>query len=144
MHPPLVVLMRVAMDMFRHDGYVVPAGTLVMISPAVSHRIPQVFRDPDAYDPDRFGPDRAEDRRSPGALIGFGGGKHRCIGVAFAYQQVKIIWTMLLRRFELDLLQRPNPPDYSTFVPGPRQPCRVHYRRRRRSPAINNVTEAQV
>jgi len=59
---------------------VLPSGDLAMVAPAVTHRLPHIFRDPECYDPDRFAPGREEDRRTPFALIGFGGGKHRCIG----------------------------------------------------------------
>ncbi|MBB5118962.1 cytochrome P450 [Streptomyces eurocidicus] len=130
LHPPLVLLIRRALRDFDHAGRRIPAGTLVMISPAVSHRLPDVFRDPDRFDPGRYAPGR-EEHTVPYALIGFGGGKHRCVGLAFAYQQVKIIWSVLLRGFELRL-GRPGPcvPDYSTFVPGPRTPCPIRYRRR--------------
>jgi sterol 14-demethylase len=128
LYPPLVVLMRMVMSEFIYDRYRVPPGSLIMISPGVSHRLPEVFNDPDSYDPYRFAPGREEDRRTPYALIGFGGGKHRCVGLAFAYQQVKVIWSVLFRRYELKLLDPPMRPDYSTFVAGPRRPCRVHYR----------------
>ena len=53
---------------------------------------------------DRFGPGREEDRKSAYRLIGFGGGRHRCIGLTFAYLQVKAIWSVLLRRYELSLV----------------------------------------
>lgn len=139
MHPPLVVLMRMAMGEFVHDRYRVPAGSLVMISPGVSHRLPDVFSDPDSYDPYRFAPDREEDRRTPYGLIGFGGGKHRCVGLAFAYQQVKVIWSVLFRRYELKLFDQPMRPDYSTFVAGPRRPCRVRYRCRGPHPKRSEV-----
>ncbi len=128
LHPPLVVLIRKALRDFRHGRHVVPAGTLVMVSPAVSHRLPTVFSDPDLYDPDRYAPGR-EEHTVPYALIGFGGGKHRCVGMAFAYQQVKTIWSVLLRRYELELGAGPHPPDYSTFVPAPQAPCLIRYRR---------------
>jgi sterol 14-demethylase len=130
LHPPLVVLMRLATGEFGYGGYRIPAGTLVMVSPGVAQRMPEVFRNPDVFDPDRFGPGREEDRRAPYGLISFGGGKHRCVGVAFAYQQVKVIWSVLLHRFTLELGRRPILPDYSTFVAGPREPCPVRYRRR--------------
>ena len=81
----------------------VPAGGIALVSPAAAHRIPEVFRDPDRYDPDRFAPGRQEDRKHRHALIGFGGGHHRCIGSTFAYQQIKAIWSVLLQRFELSL-----------------------------------------
>jgi sterol 14-demethylase len=133
LHPPLVMLMRKVLTDFEFDGHIIPVGDLTMVSPAVSHKVPEIFADPGRYDPDRFAPPREEDRRMPYALIGFGGGKHRCIGLAFANQQVKVIWSVLLRRYNFDLVDRDQRPNYATFVVGPRQPCLIHYRSR--SPA---------
>jgi len=130
LRPPLVMLMRKIVRDFTYRGYHVPAGGLLMVSPAVSHRIPEVFRDPGVYDPRRFAPGREEDRKSSYTLIGFGGGRHRCIGLTFAQQQVKVIWSVLLQRFELELVKKQHEPDYSTFVIGPRPPCVIRYRRR--------------
>jgi len=130
MRPPLVMLMRAILRDFEYGEFCAPAGGLAMVSPAVSHRIPEIFRDPDRYDPDRFAPGREEDRQHKFALIGFGGGKHRCIGLTFAYQQIKVIWSVLLRRFDLQLVSDSYEPNYSTFVVGPRQPCLVRYRRK--------------
>jgi sterol 14-demethylase len=134
MFPPLPVLMRVAMSDFVHDGYTVPKGALVFVSPGASHRRPDVFRDPDDYCPARFGPGREEDRRTPYGLIGFGGGVHGCIGLAFAQQQLKIIWSLLLRRFDLEAMQPLGPADHSTFVARPSIPCVIRYRRRESMP----------
>jgi sterol 14-demethylase len=130
LHPPLVMLMRKVLRPFEFDGCVIPAGDLVLVSPAVSHGIPDVFAEPSRYDPERFLPGREEDRRTPYGLIGFGGGRHRCIGLAFAYQQIKVVWTVLLRRYEFSLVEECPQPDYETFVVGPRAPCLVRYRRR--------------
>jgi sterol 14-demethylase len=130
LRPPLVMLMRKIVRDFTYRGYHVPAGGLLMVSPAVSHRIPEVFRDPGVYDPGRFAPEREEDRKSSYTLIGFGGGRHRCIGLTFAQQQVKVIWSVLLQRFEVELVKQQHEPDYSTFVIGPRPPCVIRYRRR--------------
>jgi sterol 14alpha-demethylase len=102
-----------------------------MVVPAVSHRLPEVFNDPTRYDPGRFGPGREEDRKSSYTLIGFGGGHHRCIGLTFAQQQIKVIWSVLLRNFELELVKHGHQPDYSTFVIGPKRPCLLRYRRRK-------------
>lgn len=130
MHPPLTLLMRRVLRELVVGDHVVPPGGIALVSPAAAHRLPEVFADPDRYDPDRFAAGRQEDRKHRHALIGFGGGHHRCIGSTFAYQQVKAIWSVLLRRFELSLVRRGHVPDYSTFVPGPRGPCLVRYRRR--------------
>jgi sterol 14alpha-demethylase len=130
MYPPLVMLMRTILRDFTFKEYVLPAGELAMVVPAVTHFLPHAFRDPGRYDPDRFGSGRDEDRRTPFSLIGFGGGKHRCIGMGFAYQQIKVMWTVLLRSFDFELARREYLPDYSTFVAGPRQPCAIRYRRK--------------
>ncbi|WP_375511679.1 cytochrome P450 [uncultured Nostoc sp.] len=129
LRPPLVMLMRKILRDFEYNGYYVRAGGLAMVSPAVSHRLSECFHFPNRYDPDRFTPERAEDRKSPYTLIGFGGGRHRCIGQAFAYQQIKVIWSVLLQQFDLELGHRNYEPDYSTFIIGPRQPCLIRYRR---------------
>jgi sterol 14-demethylase len=135
--------MRSVLQPLRVGGYVLPPGSLAIASPAVSHRLSAVYTDPDRYDPDRFAPGREEDRGAPYALIGFGGGKHRCIGMVFAYQQIKVIWTSLLRRFEIELVEPDYRPDYRTLVVGPRQPCRIRYRRRRHVPAPAAGTAAR-
>jgi sterol 14-demethylase len=131
LHPPLVMLMRKVIDDLSCLHFTLPAGWLAMVSPAVSHRIEEVFAHPDRYDPERFAPGRAEDRKARFALITFGGGKHGCLGMTFAYLQIKAIWSILLRRFELELIDCRPEPNYSTFVVGPKQPCRIRYQRRR-------------
>ena len=130
LYPPLIMLMRRTQAPFRVGDHIVPAGNLVMVSPGVIHREPSVFTDPDIFDPDRFAAPREEDRKTPYSLIGFGGGRHRCIGMAFAHQQIKVIWGILIQRFDFELLDDVVQPDYATFVVGPRHPCRVRYRQR--------------
>ena len=130
LRPPLIMLMRTVLMPFECHGYILAPGDLVMVSPAVSHRIPELFAEPDRFDPDRFAPPREEDRRMAFSLIGFGGGKHRCTGLAFAIQQIKVIWSVLLRRYALDLIHPDPDPNYATFVVGPRPPCVIKYQAR--------------
>jgi sterol 14-demethylase len=131
LHPPLVMLMRQILQDFTYKQYVMPAGWLAMVSPAVSHRLPEIFAEPQRYDPDRFGSARQEHRKAKHAIITFGGGRHGCIGMTFAYLQVKAIWSVLLRCFELELMDPQPQPNYATFVVGPKPPCRLRYRRKR-------------
>lgn len=130
LRPPLIILMRSVLQPFRVNGYELPVGSLALASPAVSHRLPSLYAEPERFDPERFAPGREEDRKASYALIGFGGGKHRCIGMAFAYQQIKVIWTSILRRYEIALVEPAYRPDYRTLVVGPQQPCRIRYKRR--------------
>lgn len=130
LHPPLIILIRKVLKPMRYGDYVVPAGSLAMVSPAVSHRLPHLFADPDRFNPDRFGPPAREDKQHPYALVGFGGGKHRCMGKHFAEMQVKAIWTVLLDRFEFSLEAEFPEPNNGSWVTGPVTPCRLRYRRR--------------
>ncbi|MFJ8745982.1 cytochrome P450 [Embleya sp. NPDC127516] len=132
LYPPTMVLMRKARKPFVLEGHHVPVGTLVMISPTVAHRMVSAFADPERCDPARYADGRQEHLR-PYNLIGFGGGKHRCIGRAFADQEIKAIWSVLLRRFDLRLLGAPHRPSYSTaLISEPSAPCVLRYRTRQR------------
>ena len=130
LHPPLIMLIRKVLKPVRYRDYIVPAGTLAMVSPAVSHRLPHVFANPERFCPDRFAPPACEDKQHQYALIGFGGGKHRCMGRHFAYLQLKAIWTVLLDRFDFHLDTAFPAPNYGSWVTGPETPCRLRYRRR--------------
>ena len=52
-----------------------------------------IFPDPDRFDPERYSDDRREDARNPWSWISFGGGRHKCIGSAFALMQMKGIFS---------------------------------------------------
>ena len=130
LHPPLILLIRKVLRPLQYRDRLVPAGTLAMVSPAVSHRLPEVFADPERFLPDRFaGPD-SEEKQHQYALIGFGGGRHRCMGKHFAIMQIKAIWTVLSERFDFSLDSAFPGPNYGSWVTGPRTPCRIRYRRR--------------
>ena len=64
-------------------------GHVVATSPAYSHRLPHVFSRPDEFDPERFAAPREEDKAAPFSFIGFGGGRHGCMGSNFAILQVQ-------------------------------------------------------
>lgn len=132
LHPPLIILMRKVTQDLRFRGFTIRAGDMVWASPPVTHRMPSLFENPEAFDPDRFGPERREDRNLM-AYQPFGGGKHKCSGNAFAMFQIKAIFAVLLRRYEFALMDAPETyvDNYAEMIVQPRTPCRVRYRRRR-------------
>jgi sterol 14-demethylase len=136
LHPPLVILMRRVKYDLHYNGYTVPAGKLVAISPAATHMIPELFPNPETFDPDRYLPPRNEGE-TPFSWIAFGGGRHLCTGNAFAMMQIKAIFSILLRRYEFELVDPPESygHDYGKMVVQPAQPCRVRYRRRQSRPS---------
>jgi sterol 14-demethylase len=137
LHPPLILLMRKVMFDFHYKGWTVPAGKLVGVSPAVSNRMPEHFPDPLRFDPMRYTAGRNEDSQSF-AWIPFGGGRHRCVGAAFAMMQLKAIFSILLSRYEFELAQPREQygNDYSKMVVAVKQPCLLRYRRREATRAV--------
>jgi len=129
LHPPLFMLVRVAKCDFYYEQCRIRAGSWILISPTVAHRIGRIFHDPDRFDPDRFAAQREEDKVDF-AYIPFGGGRHRCMGSAFALLQVKTIVGLLLRRYDFQLAGDPVVADFGRLVVGPKEPCRVRFRRR--------------
>ncbi|MCC3774370.1 cytochrome P450 [Streptomyces sp. UNOB3_S3] len=130
LHPPAHSILRTAARDVNIGGHLVPRGRMVIVSPAASHRLPQVFRDPHRYDLDRYAR-HAEHRATPAPLIGFSGGRHPCLGMTFAQQSVKVFWSALLRDFDLELVDTDvRPARLSLFNP-PRQPCLLRYHRRK-------------
>jgi retinoid hydroxylase len=97
LYPPAPFLFRGVTTEIEFDGYQIPAGWTVAISPLLCHRSPELYREPDRFDPDRFAPPREEDKQHPFALIGFGGGIHSCIGMEFAQMEMKLILINLLQ-----------------------------------------------
>jgi len=129
MHPSADILMRYAEEDLEVGDYVVPKGWLVTVVAGVAHRLPTLFRDPDRFDPLRYAPDRAEDAQHRFALIGFGGGMHKCAGVNFANNEMMIITALLLQQFDLELLTPDPKPVYGLGAARP-EPTRVLYRRK--------------
>ncbi|BBY05812.1 lanosterol 14-alpha demethylase [Mycobacterium noviomagense] len=132
LHPPLIILMRVAKGEFEVKGYPIHAGDLVAASPAVSNRIPEDFPDPDDFVPERYDEPRQEDLINRWTWIPFGAGRHRCVGAAFATMQIKAIFSVLLREYEFEMTQPPDSyrNDHSKMVVQLAQPAKVRYRRR--------------
>jgi cytochrome P450 len=72
----------------------------LFIFPMLTHRLPEIYKNPDAFDPDRFALPREEDQKQPYSLIGFGGGVHSCLGVELAKMEMKIILSTLLQKYD--------------------------------------------
>jgi sterol 14-demethylase len=131
LHPPLIFLIRKVMQDFHFKGYTVKAGKYVCASPRVSHRIADIFPDPEKFDPERYSEERQEDAL-PFSWIAFGGGKHKCTGNAFAMLQLKAIFSILLRRYTFELIDDKDQyqDDFTQMVVQPLSPCRVRYIKR--------------
>ena len=131
-HPPIILLMRDILKPIKYKGFDMTSGDLIAVSPYASHRDVNYFKNPEKFDPLRFSPERNEARGHRYALIGFGGGKHRCLGFHFAYMQIKTIWTVILNEFMVEPLQTEYPYNPTAMIAWPSKPDRVRFIRRKK------------
>ena len=103
LYPPAWIGPRRAVRDFEFGGYSVPKGAYVNYCSWASHRIPEVFPDPEAFIPERFTRERKA-ALPRGAYVPFGGGRRICIGKRFGQTEVKLVATMLLQRLRLDAM----------------------------------------
>ena len=77
-------------------GFLVPAGSSVVISPYVLHRNESFWPKPELFDPTRFSVRHR-------AYIPFGSGPRFCIGNEFAMMEARLIVPMVIQAFHLEL-----------------------------------------
>lgn len=130
LYPPTWLTARTPLENVIIDGYAIPAGATVLLSPYVTHRHPAFWEAPEVFDPDRFVPACAAGRPAF-AYFPFGGGPRHCIGSAFATTELLLIVAAVARRYRLSLLPEAHvvPVAGLTLRPAPVMPSRLHRRR---------------
>lgn len=98
LYPPAWLITRNSLGDDVLGGYEVPNGSLIIMSPWLLHRHPEVWVNPDRFDPQRF-IDGAVDRS---AFIPFGAGPRQCIGRDFAYVEAVLLLSSLVAHFDLE------------------------------------------
>jgi cytochrome P450 len=78
-------------------GWDLPAGVAATPCIYLTHRRPDLWPEPERFDPERF----IGRRPSPYEFFPFGGGVRRCLGMAFALYEMKIVLAEVLSRVEL-------------------------------------------
>lgn len=106
--PAWFISRRVEQRIELEDGPVLEPGSLAFVAPYVTHRHPDFWEDPEAFDPERFSEARSKDRPSF-AYFPFGGGPRKCIGDTFALVEATLIVATLARKFDLELPVGANP-----------------------------------
>jgi len=101
MYPPAWVGPRRAVESFEFAGVPCPSGMLVNYCSWASHRLPEVFPDPHAFQSERFTPERKA-ALPKGAYVPFGGGSRTCIGMRFGQLEIKAITALVLQRYRLE------------------------------------------
>ena len=122
--PPVPQIPRRAMRNTEFGGYRIPAGSTVAVSPLFTHRMPDVWPEPEKFDPLRF-TEEASRGRHKFAFVPFGGGAHMCIGLNFAYMQAKCFAYHLLSTTKVSVAPGYKPDWQFWPIPKPRDGLRV-------------------
>ena len=83
-------------------GWDLPKGTAVVCSIYLAQRRPEAYPDPTLFKPERF----LGKKLLPTEFFPFGGGIRRCIGMAFALYEMKMVMASLLVRTRLALASK--------------------------------------
>ena len=121
---PVPSIPRRALRDFSFGGYDIPAGTAVSVSPSFTHMMAEYWPDPERFDPTRFTSDQVKARHRF-AWVPFGGGAHMCLGLHFAYMQMKIIVHHMLTRMRLEIEPGYAPEWQAWPIPKPKDGLRL-------------------
>jgi cytochrome P450 len=121
--PTVVYNSRTATAACQLQGYDLPAGTVVFYSNYLTHRDPQIYREPR-----RFLPARWESiNPRPHEYMPFNAGTHTCIGISYAIQAIKVFTAVVLSRLRLECVENAAIDRRVALTLGPRRgmPMRV-------------------
>ena len=102
LYPPFWRMMRRAIKDFSAGGYLIPAGSIVLVSSYVMHRDRRFYDEPSLFKPERWA-NGAHERMAQFCYFPFGGGPRRCIGEGFAWMEGVLLLATLAQRWRLRL-----------------------------------------
>lgn len=124
LYPPAWLTSRNTVSSDEIDGYHIPARSLMLVSPYVTHRHPAFWENPEQFEPERFTPERVAERQRY-AYFPFGGGPRRCIGDEFAMLEAQLILATVAQRYRLHREQPVTPRPMLSLLPNSGVPMRL-------------------
>jgi cytochrome P450 len=130
-YPPVWVIPRDAIADDEVGGCHVPAGSTILLSPYITHRHPDFWENPEAFDPERFLPAPSRERPRH-AYFPFGGGPRLCMGVDMAMMEMTLILAMVVQRYRIHLVSchREEPDCVLDMIPRHRVRATLHAQNR--------------
>jgi cytochrome P450 len=136
--PPLSLISKTVAQPVRVGDFDLAPGESVMISHFLTHRLPEIFPQPNRFLPERW----LNIDPSPYEYIPFSAGPRRCIGATFAMLEMKLVLAMLLQRYRVALVPQAQVRASFVFLLRARQmPMEIHApdRRFQRQPIRGNI-----
>jgi cytochrome P450 len=98
LYPPAWSQGRCATEAFELDGMHFPAGTMLLLTQWVTHRLPDIWPEAEVFRPERWDPD-SEQKIVPWSYFPFGGGPRICIGMPFAQLEAKLLLATIFPQY---------------------------------------------
>jgi cytochrome P450 len=121
LHPVTPLLARKLTAPITLRDHEVQAGTFLVLNAYIAQRHPSFWEEPASFRPERF-LDRKVD---PYAWVVFGGGARRCIGMAFALLEMRVVLATLLRELRITPVGEPAKLTLRSFLFAPKGGTRV-------------------
>lgn len=103
LYPPVWVIGREAVQACEIGGYLIPAGSTVLMSQWVMHHDARYFAEPEEFKPERWADESAQ-HLPKYAYFPFGGGLRLCIGREFALAEASLLLATIAQKFQLTLV----------------------------------------
>lgn len=100
LYPPGWFLSRFVKQDDQLGSYTIPAGSIVSLSPFVTHRLAAFWENPEGFDPERFSPERSAGQHKF-AYLPFLSGPRKCIGDTFALTEMQLALPVIFQHFRL-------------------------------------------
>ena len=106
LYPPAYVVGRRALEPYPvpGTGYVLPAGTVVLMSQFLLHRDPRFWDEPERFVPERWMRTDSRSERHRYAYFPFGAGPRLCIGEHFAWMEGTLVLAAIAQQWRLQLV----------------------------------------
>ncbi|HZB16462.1 MAG TPA: cytochrome P450 [Nitrososphaeraceae archaeon] len=100
LYPPAWTIGRQAINDYKVDKYVIPAGSIILMSQYVMHHNPLYYSDPDLFYPDRWTKE-AKSQLPRFSYFPFGGGIRGCVGEPFAWMEGVLLIATVCQQWKM-------------------------------------------
>ena len=103
LYPPSYVIPRQALEDFSIDKYIIPRGSIVLVSPYLIHHDPRFHPEPEKFDPHAWD-EHSHGLNSKYEYFPFSRGPRSCIGEPFAWMQGILVLATIAQSWRMKLV----------------------------------------
>ena len=100
LYPPAWTIGRQVINDYKVDKYVIPAGSIILMSQYVMHHNQNYYSDPDVFYPDRWTKE-AKLHMPRFSYFPFGGGIRSCVGEPFAWLEGILLLATICKQWKM-------------------------------------------